>query len=153
MNDLAPRPETGTLEWTDALLLGFAPMDDTHREFVERVQPMLDCPDEALLGHLEAFAEHAHRHFAQERDWMLSTDFPAAQCHIDEHDAVLKSVEEVLAVLRDGRDPSIVRSLAAELVRWFPGHADYLDAPLSQWMVKRRHGGAPVVIKRNVARG
>lgn len=83
---------------------------------------------------------------------MLDTGFPAAQCHIDEHAAVLKSVEQVLALLREGRDPAIARSLAEELARWFPGHADYMDAPLSQWMVKRRHGGAPVVIKRNVSR-
>jgi hemerythrin len=54
--------------------------------------------------------------------------------------------------VREGRDPAIARSLAEELARWFPGHADYMDAPLSQWMVKRRHGGAPVVIKRNVSR-
>ena len=152
MNHPLLSDEEQAFGWTDAFLLGFAPMDDTHREFVELVQPMLDCPVEELPGHLEAFAEHAHRHFDQERDWMLGTEFPAAQCHIDEHQAVLKSVDEVLALLREGRDPAIARSLAEELARWFPGHADYMDAPLSQWMVKRRHGGAPVVIKRNVSR-
>lgn len=152
MNQPLLSGEEQAFGWTDAFLLGFAPMDDTHREFVELVQPMLACPAAELPGHLEAFAEHAHRHFDQERDWMLGTDFPAAQCHIDEHQAVLKSVEEVLALLREGRDPAIARSLAEELARWFPGHADYMDAPLSQWMVKRRHGGAPVVIKRNVSR-
>ena len=98
-------------------------------------------------------ADHAERHFKQEADWMNSTNFPAAGCHIDEHDAVMKSVREVQELVR-GDNPrrfEIGRSLADELVRWFPGHADYLDSALSQWLSKKTHGGAPVVIRRNIA--
>ena len=44
------------------------------------------------------------------------------------------------------------RRLARELVKWFPGHADYMDASLAQWMVKQSTGGAPIVLRRGVAR-
>lgn len=136
--------------WTDAFLLGFAPMDETHREFVSCVQALISADAEHVLDATKAVQAHAERHFAQEREWMESTDFPARQCHVDEHDAVLESLREVRAHLEAGGDPTVVHGLAQELVRWFPGHADYMDAALSHWMVKRRLGGKPVVLKRNI---
>jgi hemerythrin len=78
---------------------------------------------------------------------MRETEFPARDCHTDEHAAVMKSVEEVLALARAG-DTAQIRPLAKELARWFPGHADYLDSALAHWMFKRSHGGKPVVLRR-----
>lgn len=80
---------------------------------------------------------------------MEDTQFPARQCHIDEHAAVMKSVREVQALLARG-DTTHCRSLADELARWFPGHADYLDSALAHWMCKQRLGGKPVVIRRDL---
>ena len=136
-------------DWSDAFLVGYSPMDDTHREFVEVVGRLLGCPDAELGAQMEAFRAHALRHFQQEDDWMTATGFPGAQCHIDEHAAVLKSVEEVHALVQSGRY-DIGRDLAGELARWFPSHADHLDSALAHWMVKRRTGGAPVVVRRNL---
>ena len=42
--------ETQGLQWTDAFLLGYEPMDDTHREFVEIVDKLLTCPDAEMAG-------------------------------------------------------------------------------------------------------
>ena len=49
-----------------------------------------------------------------------------------------------------GGDFTIGREFAAELANWFPGHADYLDSALAQWMAKRKLGGVPVVLRRNL---
>ncbi|MFC5549116.1 bacteriohemerythrin [Massilia aerilata] len=137
--------------WTDQFLLGYGPIDATHREFVDLVGMLLAAPDVELSHHLDAFAEHAESHFGEERQWMLATAFPAAQCHIDEHEAVLRSVHEVRALLAGGGHADTCRALARELARWFPGHADYMDAALAQWMAKRRLGGIPVVLRRGSA--
>lgn len=142
----SPEPD---FTWTDQFLLGYGPMDSTHREFVELVMALLAAPDTELVPRLEAFASHAERHFDEEREWMLATGFPAAQCHIDEHDAVLTSVHEVRALLAQGGHAETGHALARELARWFPGHADYMDAALGQWMAKRRLGGIPVVLRRS----
>lgn len=135
--------------WTDAYLLGYPPMDDTHREFVDIVAALLAAEDDAVAGHLEAFAKHAEAHFGQEHEWMDQTDFPAAQCHKDEHNAVMKSVREVQAIVAQG-NVAEARSLARALKDWFPGHADYLDSALAAWMSKKKHGGKPVVVRRNL---
>lgn len=134
--------------WSDAYLLGYGPMDETHREFVSLVASMLSS-EAGAAALLERFADHAERHFSQEREWMESTDFPATECHANEHDAVLASVRDVLTQVAAG-DASRVPSLAQALMDWFPGHADYMDASLAQWLAKRRLGGVPVVLKRNI---
>lgn len=135
--------------WSDNFLLGYPPMDDTHREFVAIVNAILTADERDVPAHLEAFAQHAERHFTQEREWMEATDFPATQCHVDEHNAVMKSVRDVQQVVAAG-DVAEARSLARALADWFPGHADYMDSALAQWMSKRSFGGAPVVLRRNI---
>lgn len=146
---------TEALRWSDKFLLGYTPMDRTHQEFVARVAALQAATDAELPACLEALAGHCVQHFQEEEQWMTGTDFPAAQCHADEHAAVLKSVREVQAMCADPAHadgvPAVVRNLTQALVDWFPGHADYMDAALSHWMAKRNLGGTPVVLRRGVA--
>ena len=139
------------LPWTDALLLGHAAMDRAHREFVDVVGAMAGCADTELAASLRAFIDHAQAHFGEEDQAMAETAFPAAECHADEHAAVLSSAHEVLERVVAG-DATIGREFVAELTRWFPAHVAQLDSALAHWLVKRRHGGAPVVLRRDVVR-
>ncbi len=135
--------------WTDRYLMGYTPMDATHREFVEVVDALLSAKDAEIEDCLEAFAAHARRHFEEERVWMEETEFPARECHNDEHTAVMKSVQQVQEIVASGNAEE-ARSLAIALKDWFPGHADYMDASLSQWMCKKKLGGTPIVLRRNI---
>ena len=148
---LADMNASPPFQWTDAYLLGYQPMDDTHREFVDIVDAMLAADDTRFGELLERFAAHAAEHFERERLWMEGSKFPATECHVDEHSAVMTSVEQVRAVVAAG-NVAEGRRLAAELAKWFPGHADYMDASLAQWLVKQSTGGAPIVLRRGVAR-
>ena len=151
---MQPSSQAGpaTFFWTDAYLLGFHEMDEVHREFVGVVDAMLHCADAEFAGRIADFTQHAKAHFGTEDAWMTDTGFPARDCHIAEHAAVLKSAAEVSQRGIEG-DVAIGRAFAAELARWFPGHADYLDSALAHWMVKRRHGGKPIVLRRNIGSG
>lgn len=132
------------------IVLGFDPMDDVHAEFEQRLASALDCPDAGLLQQLQALTEHLESHFAAEDAWMRESRFPPAQCHINEHAAVLRSAGEVLPMVAQGQLP-LGRAFVRELANWFPAHADHLDSALAAWMSKRRFGGKPVVLKRDVA--
>lgn len=140
------------LPWSDEHLLGYGPMDDTHKEFVALVDALLTCEDREFCERLEAFERHAVAHFAEEDRWMDETGFPPRECHVDEHAAVLASVRLVLEQVRQG-DVAEGRRLAAALADWFPGHAFHLDSALSHWMVKRSFGGKPVVLRRKLDLG
>lgn len=135
------------LRWDDSYLLGYPPMDATHRDFVAALDALLASDDAQLAARLEAFQRHANAHFGEENEWMQATGFPPRQCHIEEHAAVMKSVGWVLDAVRQG-DVAEGRRLAAALADWFPGHAFHLDSALAHWMVKRAYGGKPVVLRR-----
>ena len=136
--------------WNDSLLLGYGPMDLTHREFIDCVARLRDATSAEVSERLVRMVDHLTAHFEEERIWMLESDFPATQCHIDEHDAVLRSAHEVTASVELGNLAEAHR-FADALAEWFEGHLDYMDAALSHWMSKRAHGGAPVVLRPDLA--
>lgn len=147
MSDLKHDPEAPPAAHSPAEL-GYAPMDGLHAEF-ELLLARANAPGSpdwvALLAEIDA---HLRSHFEAEDGWMTSTGFPPRECHMDEHAAVLKSSAEVLALARQG-ETGPAPSFVAELARWFPGHADYLDSALAAWMCKRQFGGKPVVLHRS----
>lgn len=141
--------ESHSLNWSDEWLLGYMPMDQEHEEFVKQIACMQQANETELLGLLDSFYLLAKQHFKTENNWMTQTQFPPRDCHIDEHNAVLRSIEEVRQLLSVGR-VDVARSLVAELVNWFPGHATHLDSALAHWMFKQKNDGKPVVIRRGL---
>lgn len=137
------------IQWSDEFLLGYGPIDTVHEEFVDLLGRLQSADDAALPALLDQFAEHCARHLETENGWMVETEFPPRECYIDEHAAVLKSVQEVRELLAQG-DVAICRELVAQLADWFPNHADHPDSALAHWMTKKRLGGKPVVVRRGL---
>lgn len=133
--------------WQEALVLGFPPLDEVHSGFDTLLSRLLASSDGGMAEALQALVVHTRDHFAQEERWMEETQFPAAACHVDEHAAVLASMDGVVAKIASGEFDA-GRRLAAALVDWFPGHATHLDSALAHWMCKRVYGGKPVVLRR-----
>jgi hemerythrin len=125
-------------------------MDNIHAEFHELLLRAKGPQAVDWLMLLTDIDEHLRAHFEAEDSWMRDTNFPPRDCHVDEHAAVLRSSKEVLALAAAG-DFTAAPSFVAELARWFPGHADYLDSALAAWMCKRQYGGKPVVLHRGHA--
>ena len=123
-------------------------MDDVHAEFERLMADSLDCADGALPARLARLRFHLGEHFESEDGWMHGTDFPARDCHIAEHAAVLKSADKVISLAAAG-NVAVGRSFATELHLWFPAHAAYLDSALAAWLCRRRYGGTPLVLRRN----
>lgn len=146
MSDLKRHPEAPEPAQVVAAL-GYGPMDTIHSEF-EELLAHADVPGErdwaSVLGRIDA---HLREHFEVENLWMTETEFPPRDCHIDEHAAVLQSSAQVLALAMQGNTDA-APSFIKELIKWFPGHAAYLDSALAAWMCKRQLGGKPVVLHR-----
>lgn len=133
--------------WDEAFGVGHHGMDDTHHEFVDCVDALLRASDAQQGAALEAFADHAQRHFHEEDAFMRDSAYGSAGCHVDEHAAVLKSLDEVRAALAEGRH-DVVRQFAWALADWFPRHAQVMDLGLARWLNQRRLGGSPVLIQK-----
>lgn len=119
------------IEWTDGLEVGLAPMDDTHREFVECYNVLASASADTFLDAFDRFIEHTVAHFEQENRWMEAVGFPG--CHRAEHDRVLEVVRDVRTHVENG-DVFLGRRLIEELPGWFASHAAGMDTALAQYL-------------------
>jgi hemerythrin-like metal-binding protein len=119
-----------TLEWTGSLSLDLPAMDDTHREFVDLLAAVEDAPDEQLATAWRALIEHTEDHFAREDRWMRDTRFASSNCHTTQHHVVLEVMRETEANALAG-PAGLIRAMAGELAKWFPQHAQGMDAALA----------------------
>lgn len=122
-----------TLDWTPALALGDARIDDTHREFVDMVNTVGAATDETMLASIDALIAHTEEHFGQEERWMAATNFPPTHCHLDEHAGVLGAIHETRGYVVDGKF-MVGKVLAQELGNWFRSHAATMDTMLAEWL-------------------
>lgn len=144
-------PRNG-FQWHSGLALGHPAMDAVHQEFAVMLNRLLLSDEQSLAQALDQFLEHARGHFGEEDRQMHETRYAGAPCHLDEHQAVLASGEEVRALLSAGRT-EVVRSFAIELARWFPKHSAEMDQSLAHWLLNRRPDGRhPVKIITKPAR-
>jgi hemerythrin-like metal-binding protein len=119
------------LAWSEHLALGLAPMDQTHREFVDLLAAVDAADDSQLLPAWRALVEHTDAHFAQEDRWMQGAGFSEVNCHSRQHAMVLQVLREGLHRGELGEWP-VIREIAAELAVWFPQHAQAMDAALAE---------------------
>jgi hemerythrin len=135
-----PLPANQGFHWREDFALGHPEIDAMHHEFTEVLDRLLRSTDQDLAESLEAFLDHARRHFDEEARQMRDTRYSGASCHLDEHAAVLASGDDVRALLAAGRH-DVARRFAVELARWFPKHSDEMDRSLSHWLLTRREDG------------
>lgn len=132
MNQTAALEATAAaLDWTAALSVGDARMDETHEEFVGMLNQLLATPSDQQLPLYRAFIDHTVAHFAQEERWMLATGFAADNCHAGNHATILETMNVVAAHSEKG-DAQIINRMAQALAEWFPQHAASMDAGLAQ---------------------
>lgn len=108
--------------------VGFAPMDDIHREFHDLLAGLEEAGDQGEK--LLALHDHLLRHCSQEERWMIDTRFAGGAAHAREHEILLEVIAEVRRRF-DAGDSDIVLRLAQELPQWFEQHANTLDAALA----------------------
>lgn len=127
------------LTWSDALALQQPRMDLTHREFVDLLAALelaLDGSVADVDDALGRLVEHTEAHFAQEERWMVALGFAPGNCHAFQHAHVLQVLHEVDTLWRNEGDLALVRQIVTELGKWFPAHAQTMDAALAQVMAE-----------------
>jgi hemerythrin-like metal-binding protein len=121
------------VQWSDALLLGFEPMDQVHRDFVDLLAAAQNADDTRLPAAWQAVVAHTEDHFGREDEWMRRTHFSSAENHILQHRVVLNLLRDGIGMARAG-ELDRVREMAGELAGWFAKHTQSLDAALALHM-------------------
>ena len=153
MNATPLPPELAASTPTGLPLLADRRMNDEHDELFRLVLAFQAAEPPGLVDAVIALRTHAALHFSLEDEDLRRSEDPNAQCHLDEHAAVLRSLDEVRAVLEQhGVPPStkaaLVQRLAVELRRWLPEHVREMDAGVATFRLQRRFGGSPVRVTR-----
>jgi hemerythrin len=135
--------------------LGDQQIDQDHAEMQTLMLVLRDAPDAELVHALDELHDHTVQHFRLEDDELRRLKGSNATCHLDEHAAVLKSMSEVKGLLAEQRPEvspdrakQVARSLARELLGWFPEHVEAMDAGLAGVRAKERLGGAPIKLMK-----
>lgn len=76
-------------------------MNDEHDEFLRLILLFQCAGPPQLMGTLDKLRGHAGMHFASEDEDLRQLRGSNADCHLDEHAAVLKSLDEVREVLSE----------------------------------------------------
>lgn len=130
------------------IVLGHEEIDEIHAEFEVLLDGAKSCTDAQLYSVLDVLIAHLSSHFSMEDALMADGKFPAGDCHIAEHAAVLQSAEEVRPLVAAG-NIQIGRSFVKALSDWFPVHATHLDSALATWICQQRLGAKPLVFHRS----
>ena len=77
-------------------MVGHNEIDEEHRTFVQLIQQLETCRDAEVLQNLKELISGTETHFAFDDRLMVEMNFPPRDCHMEEHQAVLKSGYEVL---------------------------------------------------------
>jgi hemerythrin len=130
-------------------------MNDEHDELLRLILAFQHAAPSQLVSALDDLRRLAGVHFASEDQDLRRLGGNNADCHVDEHAAVLKSLDEVRQMLSDAATPADVvqrlhSGLSNELLRWLPEHVGEMDASIATERAKERLGGVPVRITRPV---
>ena len=129
------------MKWTPALEVGFAKMDEDHRELVEVLNQLyadLDQgKDQAELAKILNFLrDYTVGHFQTEEALMIKYNYPAAAAHFAAHAALVLKVCDFIVEFRAGR-VALTGTLLAFLETWLRDHIMGLDHELGAYLRAR----------------
>ena len=130
---LDTRSDTPVITWDEEMVLGNAQLDAVHHEMSDLLNVLAKTPETELLAVLDECIAHTRAHFDLEEGWMARLSFPAAGCHISEHNQVFGVMQQVRDCVVEG-DTQYAYVLAKELGAWLRIHASTMDYALTYFI-------------------
>lgn len=132
---------TDTPIWREGMLLGYAPLDAEHKDFVaviESAKNAADNQDYTLLENVfDKCYAYARNHFSHEENIMEKTNYPDMMAHMKSHQIFVKNISQLRQELEfaglDEKADIAVR-LADFLRVWFIGHVLSRDGLLKPYV-------------------
>ena len=130
---LDTRSDTPVITWDEEMVLGNAQLDAVHHEMSDLLNLLAKTPETELLAVLDECIAHTRAHFDLEEGWMARLSFPAAGCHVSEHNQVFGVMQQVRDCVVEG-DTQYAYVLAKELGAWLRIHASTMDYALTYFI-------------------
>lgn len=133
------------IRWDRSLDIGITPLDQQHRDLVDKVNhleqtlprgPLPPSVIPALVDLLEA----TRKHFADEEAFMVRIDYPGREHHKNRHDQLASDLAVMLMRVRYGK-PVNMFELLSFLREWLTDHIVKDDAAVGRWHKNRETAG------------
>jgi len=113
-------------------------MDDTHKEFIELYNTLLNSDDASFKALFNKFMEHIHYHFNSENELMEQSCFPAITEHKAEHQRVLNDLKYLELKIKEGKLSFSRFYIKKRIPEWFKLHLVTMDSALAAHL-KSKH--------------
>lgn len=136
-----------TLAWRNQMELGYPPLDDEHKLFLDVVNESVHIAQNRNINQMDAVFEkcyeYARTHFPHEEDVMERISFPDLQSHMDSHQLFIKNISELRQLFHSAKTTDekeqIVVKTANFLNVWFLGHILSRDKVYKPYLVRLRN--------------
>ena len=132
------------LTWNHACSIGVKAMDDQHGVLMDtlnevRLALVHGRARDEVSELLNRLIEFTRMHFSSEERLLEQHGYPGASAHRDEHQRLLRQVEE--AALRTQQNDDVhMQSLLLFLREWYLKHVEELDHQYGAWLNERGIG-------------
>lgn len=136
-----------TVLWREQMELGYKPLDDEHKEFVEVVQKSVEAANVGDFATMEWVFEkaydYARDHFSHEEEIMERIGFPDLENHMKSHQVFIKNIAELRGQYEVSASEHEKRQLAMKtadfLSVWLIGHILSRDKVYKPYLVRLRN--------------
>ena len=125
--------------WDDAYSVDFELIDNQHKQLVKMTNELFDgckkgvtAADEAFMKTIRGAVEYAQTHFYTEEKYMIQTNFPEMEEHVEEHKLFVKNIVKAVQNFEAFRsDPY---ALARFLKEWLLNHIAKSDKKYAPYL-------------------
>ena len=116
------------------MLTGPQTIDDWHHALMQLASQLDHCHDFEVPGIYRTLLAVLEQTFGQEQRLMEEFQFPAIQCHLEQHARVLAALHYLHPSVMEGDYASARRAGGKLLPEWFQLHMATQDAALGVWV-------------------
>ena len=132
---------TPLFQWKQTCSVGVQAMDDQHANIMDTMNELQlamirSHPQVSVDELLNRLIEFTRLHFRSEERLMEQHGFPGLAGHRDEHQRLLRQLQETVSELQHGKTVDISKLLFF-LHSWFIDHVEGLDQQYGPWLNKR----------------
>ncbi len=133
--------------WREQMELGYKPLDDEHKEFIEVVRKSVEAAKVGDFATMEWVFEkaydYARDHFSHEEEIMERIGFPDLENHMKSHQVFIKNIAELRGQYEVSASEREKRQLAMKtadfLSVWLIGHILSRDKVYKPYLVRLRN--------------
>ena len=111
--------------------LGIDSMDDMHHEYLMLFDTLISSSEANFTDVFEIFIDHIQRHFTNEHQLMLKSEFNRITIHQGEHESVLERLEVLLDMAKGDQVEEVRKWMKKNMPDWFVLHLRTMDSALA----------------------